>query len=307
MHTPIIDDAGSPSGPPVPALPPEATLGHLLRRAQQVHTAIWSDELHGDLTSPQYAVLSALSHSSGVDQRTAGTLASLDKSTTAGIVARLQRDGWIRRARDTADGRRNLLFLTTAAKTALHDITRRTERVQERLLEPLGPNLRRTCVKLLAQVAYRGDVPDPAGDRDIEAHVLRLSTTPGHLLRRAEQVHGACWSQRVGDRLTPTQYVLLCCLAWRVSMSQNAVSDMASLDTSSTADIVARLRRRQWIQDTRDTTDRRRKLLTLTPAAVTVLSEVTPAVQAVQDDLARPLSPAERDRLVSILRRIAYR
>lgn len=290
----------------VPALPVDTTLGHLIRRAQQVHTAVWSATMGGDLTGPQYALLSAVSHRSGVSQRTAGQLASLDKSTTAGIVTRLQRSGWIRRDRDETDGRRNLLFLTPAAKAALREITERTQLVQDRLLEPLGPNLRRAFVKLLARVAYQGDVPDPANDRDIDAHVLRLSTTPGHLLRRSEQVHGLLWNQRVGDLLTPSQYALLSCLAWQPSIDQTAASEMASLDTSSTADIVARLKRRGWIADVRDETDRRRKLLTLTPQAHLVLGDITPAIETVQKDLVRPLMPAERDKLVSLIRRVAY-
>jgi MarR family transcriptional regulator, lower aerobic nicotinate degradation pathway regulator len=291
----------------VPALPLETTAGHLIRRAQQIHTAIWSHELDGDLTGPQYALLSALSRKSGVDQQTAGRLASLDKSTTANIVERLQRRGWVRRGRDARDGRRNVLSLTSTAKARLPEITARVEVVQERLLQPLGPGLRRGFVTVLGRLAYQGTVPAPADDQDDKIPVLGLGVAPGHLLRRAEQVHGLLWSHHILGLLTPTQYALLCCLAWRPATDQTAAGELASLDKSSTADIVARLRRRNWLLDTRDPTDRRRKLLVLTRQAYDALAEVTPAVQIVQRRLLEPLSPAEQDQAVNLLRRIAYR
>ena len=308
--------AGSSTSPPArapapegvrTALPLDTTAGHLIRRAQQVHTAIWSREVGCEVTSPQYAILSALSGRSGVDQQTAGRLASLDKSTTANIVERLERKEWIKRDRDTEDGRRNLLGLTPGAKTMLHGLTAHVESVQDELLAPLGPNLRRSFGKLLGRVAYRGTVPAQGTDEDDGVDVLRLSSAVGHLIRRAEQVHGVLWNKHVGTLLTPSQYALLSGLAWRPAIDQTAAGEMASLDKSSTADIVARLRRRGWVLGTRDEADRRRKLLTLTQRAHEALAEVTPAVRTVQQDLVAPLEPAERDRLVSLLRRIAYR
>ncbi|MGP4014898.1 MarR family winged helix-turn-helix transcriptional regulator [Saccharopolyspora sp. 5N708] len=309
MRNPAIGSSPPPRAPePVAiALPPDTTVGHLIRRAQQMHTAIWSVEVGNDITGPQYAILSALSRKSGVDQQTAGRLASLDKSTTANIVERLQRKDWIRRDRDAGDGRRNQLWLTPSAKAMLHDLTARVGTVQDRLLQPLGPNLRRNFRKLLGQVAYAGQVPAAGQDADEGIDVLPLSSTAGHLIRRAEQVHGMLWSRHVGALLTPSQYALLCSLAWRPAIDQTAAGEMASLDKSSAADILARLRRRGWVLDTRDETDRRRKLLVLTDLARDALAEVTPAVRAVQRDLVAPLSPTEQDKLIRLLRRIAYR
>ncbi|MFI5611531.1 MarR family winged helix-turn-helix transcriptional regulator [Amycolatopsis sp. NPDC051903] len=294
-------------GPVTLALPPDTTAGHLIRRAQQVHTALWSAEVGVEVTGPQYAILSALSRRSGVDQVTAGRAASLDKSTTADIVDRLRRKAWIRRDRDAGDGRRYLLSLTPSAKEMLPGLTARVEAVQDRLLRPLGPNLRRSFGRLLGQVAYQGPVPTAGKDEDEDVEVLRLGSTPGHLIRRAEQVHGALWSRHVGTRLTPSQYALLCSLVWRPAIDQTAAGEMASLDKSSAADIVARLRRRGWLLDTRDEADRRRKLLVLTDLARETLAEVTPAVQTVQRELVAPLPPAEQDKLISLLRRVAYR
>src|SRR5690606_40462214 len=92
----------------------------------------------GDLTGPQYALLSALTRAPVVEQGIAGRLASLDKSTAADVIARLERNDWLHRRRNPADGRRYLLSLTTPARAALAYITPKAATVQARLLEPLA-------------------------------------------------------------------------------------------------------------------------------------------------------------------------
>jgi DNA-binding MarR family transcriptional regulator len=287
------------------ALPLDTTVGHLLRRAQQVHTALWGREFDGDLTGPQYALLSALTQHAAVDQRSAGRLASLDKSTAADVIARLQRNGWLGRDKDPADARRNLLSLSAPARAALQQITPRAADIQRQLLEPLSPGDREWFTQTLARVAYEGH--PPAAPEPGESRALPLPTTPGHLIRRSEQLHGVHWSRRVGSTLTPSQYGMLSALNWNAPIDQGRAGDLASLDKSSTADIIARLTRRGLVASTPDERDRRRKLLVLTPAARTTLDEVTPAVAVVQQDLTAPLQEQEVRRLVDLLRTVAYR
>jgi DNA-binding MarR family transcriptional regulator len=295
-----------PEAAPAAALPLDTTLGHLLRRAQQVHTSLWGREFNGDLTGPQYALLSALTEQAAVDQLSAGRLASLDKSTAADVVARLHRNGWLARDRDPSDGRRNLLSLTAPARAALQQMTPRAADIQRQLLEPLTTGDREWFTQTLARVAYGGRptavAPEPAPSR-----ALPLSTTPGHLIRRSEQLHGVHWARRVGSTLTPSQYGMLSALAWNAPIDQGRAGDLASLDKSSTADIIARLTRRHLVAGTPDEGDRRRKLLVLTPLARKILDEVTPAVALVQRDLTAPLQEQEARRLAELLRVIAYR
>jgi DNA-binding MarR family transcriptional regulator len=146
-------------GQAVQVLPLNAMAGHLIRRAQQAHTALWSAEFSGDLTGPQYGLLSVLSTSQGgIDQSSAGRLAALDKSTAADVIARLQRNGWLGRHRGIPDGRQNLLVLTPAGRSALRDITPRVTGIQRRLLEPLAPGDQQWFTNALAQIAYEGQI-----------------------------------------------------------------------------------------------------------------------------------------------------
>ena len=43
-----------------PVLALREASGHLIRRSQQRHTLLWGQEFNGDLTGPQYAVVSAI-------------------------------------------------------------------------------------------------------------------------------------------------------------------------------------------------------------------------------------------------------
>lgn len=294
-----------PPGTPVP-LPLETTLGHLIRRAQQVHTALWTAEFDGEITGPQYAVLSVLTRNPTMNQRSAGRLASLDKSSAADVMARLERSGWLGRERTSPDGRRNVVELTAVARTALRYITPRVRAVQDLLLESLPAHERREFVSALARVAYLGH-PPAVDATDDDRPALPLATTPGHLIRRAEQIHRSLWTRRVGTGLTPSQYGLLSALAWNPGIDQSTAGELASLDKSTTADVVARLAQRNYFAGTEDAVDRRRKVLTLAETARRDLAETTASVALVQADLMQPLAHPLAEQLIAGLQTVAYR
>lgn len=296
--------AGPPARIQAPVLRLATTPGHLIRRAQQVHTAIWGQRLHGELTGPQYAVLVSLALEPRIDQTRLGELASLDKNTTADIVRRLTRQGWITRSVDASDRRRRLLELTMPAKVALRHITPAAQLVQEDLLGPVPAIERGALVGMLSAVAFQqGALPSsaPAG----EVPILVMTRTPGYLIRRSQQVHGIIWARHVGAELTGPQYAVLVALATEPGADQVTVGRLASLDKSSTADIVSRLRREGWVRSLPG--HGRRSVLTLSPAAEGGLRRITRRVAAVQAELLRPLDPGDAGAFVAGLARIAYR
>ncbi|TQM43849.1 MarR family winged helix-turn-helix transcriptional regulator [Pseudonocardia cypriaca] len=279
--------------------------GHLIRCAQQRHTLLWTQEFGGDLTGPQYAVISAIGSDHGLDQRAVGRRASLDKSSTANVVARLEGQGWLRLAKDPADRRRTSLSLTPVARAALSEVTRRAGAVQERLLAPVPEARREPFVAALRRVAFEGDPPPPGS---AHAQVLDLGDTPGHLIRRAQQVHTTAWGAEVGRTMTAPQYAVLSAL-WDHpdGIDQGAAAELASIDTSSMVDIVRRLATRDRVTSTRAPADARRRRLHLTDTARHELAGLTPAVQRVQELLLRPLDSADQRRtLLDGLRALAF-
>ncbi|MEN0138484.1 MAG: MarR family transcriptional regulator [Rhodococcus sp. (in: high G+C Gram-positive bacteria)] len=281
-----------------------AAPGHLLRRAQQVHTDYWSQEVEEDVTGPQYATLVAVAGWPEVDQRLAGELASLDKSTVAGVVARLESKGWITRRSHAADARRRLLVLTDYAEQHLPTLTANAARVQRRLLAPIAEEDRAELVALLQRVAFPDTVPTVCTAPRRDGEILEMATTPGYLIRRAQQLHTAAWSRIFAGELTSTQYAVLTATS-AGPVDQSQIGTRASLDSSTVTGIVARLADKGWLARQRDHVDRRRMLVALTPPAVTALRHLTRSARQVQDEVLCGLDGTEQDRFVTLMQRVA--
>lgn len=112
--------------------------GHLIRRAQQVHYWLWNAEVSAEVTSPQFAVLYALRAEKNIDQKTLGERVSLDRSTTAEVVARLASRGLLQRFRDPGDARRNLLRLTALGLRTSENLIPRAARMNRLLVSVLS-------------------------------------------------------------------------------------------------------------------------------------------------------------------------
>jgi DNA-binding MarR family transcriptional regulator len=278
--------------------------GYLLRRSQALHNALWTKLVPGDLTGPQYAVLSVLAAFPRSDQKQVARLASLDKSSTTDVVTRLVRNAWIERERDHADSRRHLLSLTRAASIALSSITPHVSAVQQALLAPLPAARRPSFEKDLASIARL-----TAGELHV-AHqdaipVLELGA-PGHLLRCAQQTHTAYWAEIVDGLMTGPQYAVLYVVERQPGINQRALGELAALDSSTTTDIVNRLVARGCVTRGKDPADGRGRILTLTHDAIRQLQDVHPRVELVQQRLLDPLSRLARAGFVQDLACVAF-
>lgn len=279
--------------------------GYLIRRSQAVHNQLWAEEVDPELTSPQYAVLSVLAVWPQIDQKNLSELASLDKSSAADVIARLERRRWILRQRDPADARRNLLQLSPAAAIAFDHLTPAAQRVQDRLVEPLAEDERGGFIENLRIVARLDAVQGLAENPD-SSLVLRLDV-PGHLIRRAQQWHTAIWAEVFDRELTGPQYAVLFVLAQNPGISQRELGEQAALDKSTAADLVDRLAQRGWVTRTRDARDGRRRLLGLSDTAESIVSDLLPRVADVQQRLLDPLPHSEHSDFLRQLAIIAYR
>lgn len=153
--------------------PTHPHVGHLIRRSQQIHTMMWNAEVSDEVTSPQVIILVALARNPGVDQRTLGETVSLDRSTTADVIDRLMKRGFLERARDPKDRRRNLLQLTDAGVKLLESIGPRSEAMNEHLISVLSPEDQLELIRLLRQFVNAADLlvqeksePDEAASAD---------------------------------------------------------------------------------------------------------------------------------------------
>ncbi|MGD9606142.1 MAG: MarR family winged helix-turn-helix transcriptional regulator [Leucobacter sp.] len=113
--------------------------GHLLRRAQQLHLALWNREVSVEVSSVQFAALAVLGRRPGVSQADLGGELDLDRSTIADLVERMVRNGLVAREQSSEDRRRKVLTLTALGVRTLDELRPRVDRVETLLLESLTP------------------------------------------------------------------------------------------------------------------------------------------------------------------------
>jgi len=133
--------------------------GHLIRRLNQHSTAVFQDrcnEAGFDLTSVQFAAMSALDANPGIDQATLAGLIAYDRTTIGGVVDRLVRKGLVTRQVNETDRRARQLVLNDKGTQVLQEITVVVAKLQDEILAALSPEERRQFVQL-AKKALRRD------------------------------------------------------------------------------------------------------------------------------------------------------
>jgi len=124
--------------------------GHAIRRLHQISVGIAHQETQDlGITPVQYAILQSVHNQPNTDQRTLAHLVSLDTSTTAGVVDRLEARGLLTRNASPDDRRVRLLTLTPAGEQLLADAIPCMEKVQALILAPLTPSQRKDFMALL--------------------------------------------------------------------------------------------------------------------------------------------------------------
>ncbi|HAT29610.1 MAG TPA: MarR family transcriptional regulator [Janthinobacterium sp.] len=126
--------------------------GHLLRRAQQISVSIFYDEMGGELTPVQYAMLRSLAEHPGIDQVSLSGLAAIDTSTGATVCARLEEKGLLERKVIPSNRRQRALNITAAGAALLDEMASGAQRLRERLLAPLTDSERRQFMRLLTKL-----------------------------------------------------------------------------------------------------------------------------------------------------------
>lgn len=127
--------------------------GYQIRRLRQITAAIFATETAAfGVTSQQYTTLRALSEFPSLEQNELCTYLDLDRSTIATLLVRLEEKKLIRRTPSERDRRRKHVALTARGRHVLAAMAPALERVQERLLEPLGPAERAAFGRMLKRL-----------------------------------------------------------------------------------------------------------------------------------------------------------
>ena len=131
-----------------------------------------------------------------------------------------------------------------------------------------------------------------------------LAEEPGHLIRRAQQIAVSTFHEVHGRHVTPIQYAILRTLHETPGIDQVTLAQMVALDTSTAADIAARLETKGWI--VREVMPRRQRSLSLTPAGREALLALRPGVDVMYRQMMDGLEPAEQVELMRLLRKFVH-
>jgi len=134
---------------------------------------------------------------------------------------------------------------------------------------------------------------------NVQRQALSLYEEPGHLIRRAHQIAVAMFYEKLGREVTPVQYAVLRMLYEYPGLDQVTLAQRVALDTSTTADIAARLENKGWI--VREILPRRQRRLVLTPTGSALVATLMPSISNLRDSLFEVMSEADAHELMRLL------
>jgi len=129
-----------------------AQIGHILRRASQRHTAIFSSKMVRDLTPTRFAALCMLYERGSLSQNELGRLTAMDVATIKGVVDRLSARELVSVGPDPADPRRNLIELTRLGRDLIEEAIPMGLEITSETLRPLKASERKLLLELLGKI-----------------------------------------------------------------------------------------------------------------------------------------------------------
>jgi DNA-binding MarR family transcriptional regulator len=141
-------------------------------------------------------------------------------------------------------------------------------------------------------------------DGDEVTSRLDLYEEPGHLIRRAHQIAVAMFHEKLGREVTPVQYAVLRMLYECPGLDQVTLAQRVALDTSTTAEMAARMEAKGWI--VREVLPRRQRRLLLTPAGEELLHKFIPAVKQLRAGLFDGMGEEDAEDMIRLLRKFVH-
>src|SRR5512133_661336 len=139
----------------------EQSLGFGFYKVNQRVSAIFKEEFKEfGITQGQFILLATLWKADGLSQIDLSKKTRIDRTTTGGIIDRLEKDELLKRTATPEDRRAHLVYLTDKGRSLQQDLGRAAYRVRNRVVEQILPGeyiqLKQLINKLLPQDAEGG-------------------------------------------------------------------------------------------------------------------------------------------------------
>ena len=135
--------------------------------------------------------------------------------------------------------------------------------------------------------------------------IFNYQQAPGYLIRRAHQVSVALFATGMADfDLTPVQFAMLNALMDEPGEDQITLASKVAFDAATSGAVITRLENKGLLRRDADPQDKRRKLLSLTPAGEQMVVAMKTAVVQVQNHITAPLTGDEAEELTRLLAKL---
>lgn len=125
---------------------------HLLHRASQCASDIFQEEIAGDLTPRQFAILVTVAQNEGLSQTHLVARTGIDRSTLADVIRRMLKKGLLQRRRTREDARAYAVKLTDEGWRVLKRAEPLARRADEKLLSVLSAAEKERFVSGLVEI-----------------------------------------------------------------------------------------------------------------------------------------------------------
>lgn len=278
--------------------------GFLLARIDQISTSIFSGSSHG-ATLRQAEFLMLLEALGPMPQIRLAGASGIDKSTTAYVLANLEKRGLVERTPCTDDRRRFQVSLAPAGRDLLRQVKPAYADLQERLRAPLASADAHRLLAMLHALGTSPGGPGPTWAPACDPASGVLDRALSFLTRRALQLFQAQFAASTAQLdLTLRQFSLLFILSKRESLTQVAFARLFGLDPSTCAVIMRSLAGRGLIGSVRSQADQRERVFMITGAGRQALAKVHPLADRSEAQVLRGFTQEERAFLIAQLRAV---
>jgi len=140
------------------------------------------------------------------------------------------------------------------------------------------------------------------------AKTFDLETSPGHLLRRAQQfVNDLYTEEQDGSELTQRQFAVLFAVDQQEGVSQTVLVKATGIDRSTLADMIVRMQKKDLLARKRTDEDQRANSVRITPTGRRALRAAMPAMIRSDARFLEPLPVRARTELIKMLTTIAQK
>ncbi len=125
----------------------------------------------------------------------------------------------------------------------------------------------------------------------------------GHLIRRLNQISTTTFHQRIqqaGYDLTPVQFAAMQTLVSNPDIEQAQIASLIAYDRATIGGVIDRLEQKGYISRIVSKHDRRARECRLTGKGESVIEEITPVVESLQQEVLEGLNAKERKQFIAL-------